>query len=251
MKLLRYSHMLVLILCVHIPGTASAEKSALDWLNALDRNQVMESAKYTAVMTVHLPSGQERVFKMKGHVVGDQYALMEYLEPPRDAGTRYLRRDDQLWIYFPRVDRTMLVQGHMLREGVQGSDMSYEDMTQSSSWADKYNATITAETDSTVEIRMEAKDMTVSYPFREITIDKARNVATRVLNFDASQYPVKEMSVEKIQQFGARWFATSTMIRSHITVDKWTRFEITGIEFDVPYSEDDFTKAALERTADF
>jgi Outer membrane lipoprotein-sorting protein len=243
--------LIAMTLLLLVPILSFAQRSAMDWLNAVDRNQVLESAKYTSVMTVHLPSGQERSFSMKGHTVGDNFALVEYVEPARDAGTRYLRRDDQLWIYFPRVDRTMLVQGHMLREGVQGSDMSYEDMTQSSSWADDYNASIIAETDSTAQIRMEAKDMTVSYPFREITIDKRREVATRVLNYDASEYLIKEMLVERMEPAGDRWFPVSTMIRSHLTEDKWTRFEITDIIFDVPYNDSDFTKASLEKVGDF
>ncbi|GBE29231.1 MAG TPA: outer membrane lipoprotein-sorting protein [Bacteroidetes bacterium] len=240
-----------LTLLLMIPGLASAQRTAMEWLDAVDRNQVMESARYTSEMTVHLPSGQERSFKMKGHTVGDKYALVEYTAPARDAGTRYLRRDDQMWIYFPRVDRTMLIQGHMLREGMQGSDMSYEDMTQSTAWADQYTAEITAETDSTVDIRLASKDMTVSYPFREISIDKTRGVATRVLNFDASQYPIKEIKVLEMRRISDRWFPVSTEIRSHLTEDKWTRFNIIDIEFDVPYEESDFTKAALEKVGEF
>ncbi len=242
---------LTLTLLMFVSSLSFAQRTAMDWMYAVDRNQVLDSAVYTSVMTVHLPSGQERSFSMKGHTVGDKFALVEYVEPARDAGTRYLRRDDQLWIYFPRVDRTMLVQGHMLREGVQGSDMSYEDMTQSSSWAETYNASIVTETDSTVLIRMEAKDMTVSYPYREISIDKQREIATRVMNYDASQYPIKEMFVERMEAVGDRWFPVSTMIRSHLTEDKWTRFEITEITFDVPYTDDDFTKAALEKVGGF
>ncbi|MBS1260749.1 MAG: hypothetical protein MAG453_00065 [Calditrichaeota bacterium] len=229
-----------------VAAIATAPTTASEWLNAVDRNQVLQSATYTATMTVHLPSGQERVFRMKGHTVGEKYALMEYIEPKRDAGTRYLRRNDQLWIYFPRVDRTMLVQGHMLRQGVQGGDLSYEDMTESASWADDYTAEITAETDSTVEITMEAVDMTVSYPYREITIDRHRRVATRIINYDASRQPIKEIKVLEIRKFDDRWFPVRTRIESRLTENKWTTFEMEEVRFDVPYDESDFTKRALE-----
>lgn len=236
----------LLLLLAGLPLQAlSQPMSALDWLHAVDRNQVLESATYTSTMTVHLPSGTERVFRMRGHTVGDRYALVEYIEPARDAGTRYLRRNDQLWIYFPRVDRTMLVQGHMLREGVQGSDMSYEDMTQSTEWADLYEAQITAETDSTITIELTARDLSVSYPFREVTVDKDRRIATRIVNFDASRQPIKDITVTGIRKIDGRWFPVETRLSSHLTEDKWTLFRMDEVTFDVPYDESDFSKAAL------
>lgn len=224
-----------------------SDRSAMDWLKAVDRNQVLKSAHYVATMTVHLSGGQERLFKMDGKVVGDSMALIEYLEPKRDQGTRYLKREGSLWIYFPRVDRTMQIQGHMLRQGVQGGDMSFEDLTESSSWEQKYNAEIVSEDAREVKIRMEAKDMTVSYPYREITIDKQLHLATHIVNRDASDQPIKEVVVEKTQTYGDRTYPTSTRIRSLLTEDKWTRFQVESIEFNVHFPVGTFTKRGLEQ----
>jgi len=222
-------------------------KTADEWIDQVDRHMVLKSAQYTATMTTHLPSGQERVFKMECKVVGEEYALIEYSEPKRELGTRYLKRDDALWIYFPRVDRTMQIQGHMMRQGVQGGDMSFEDMTESSSWKEKYNAEIVEETDEIIVINMVAKDMTVSYPYRKITIDKKNELPVHVLNSDASNYPIKENRILEYKKIDDRYFPTLTEIRSSITENKWTRFEMSNIQFDVDFDPTIFTKRSLEK----
>ncbi|MFH0883419.1 MAG: outer membrane lipoprotein-sorting protein [bacterium] len=221
-------------------------KTAMEWLHELDYNMVMKSAQYMATMTVHLPSGQERMFKMECKVVGDQYAMMEYTEPKRDLGTRYLKRDDELWIYFPRVDRTMLIQGHMLRQGVQGGDMSFEDMTESKSWEDIYDAEIVKQDSNTVTIKMTAHDMTTSYPYREIVIDKRTSLPMLEVSSDASESPIKETEILSYKKIGDRNFPTSVIIRSRLVDNKWTKFEMSDVKLDVKFDESQFTKRALE-----
>ena len=243
MKIISTSLILLIISIIH-PCQA---QTAAEWIEKLDRQMFYRSAEYTALMTVHSPGGSDRYFRMQGKVVGDQMALMEYLDPPRQRGTRYLKRDDNLWIYFPRQDRTMQIQGHMLRKGVQGGDMSFEDMTESSSLLEKYRASIIGETDTTVTILLESDDMTVSYPFREIMIDKRTALPIRIINSGVGRTPIKEVITLATRRFGDRIYPVRTEIRSLLVEDKWTRFEIEEMRFGMNFPEDTFTKKMLER----
>ena len=222
-------------------------QSAADWLSLMDRQMVLSSTEYSAKMTIHLPSGVERVFRFSGKVIGKDFALIEFLEPLRQKGTRYLKRENSLWIYFPRQDRTMQIQGHMLRQGVQGGDLSFEDITESSSMRDNYTAEITDETDSAVTLRLTSHDMTVSYPHRTIILDRKTYLPVRMINNDASNHPIKEMTVIKSRRFGSRSFPVVSEIRSLLVEDKWTRFEIEDIRFGIEFPEDTFTKKSLEK----
>ncbi len=53
-----------------------------------------------------------------------------------------LKLGDQLWTYSPQTDRTILISGHMLRQSVMGSDLSYEDMMEDPFLQNTYNAEI-------------------------------------------------------------------------------------------------------------
>lgn len=230
-----------------IPFCGLYAQSAEEWLERIDQQLVYKSAEYDALMTVHLPDGRERFFRFNGKIIGDKHALLEYSDPPSQKGIRYLKRDDNLWIYFPRQDRTMQIQGHMLRQGVQGGDLSFEDMTESSAWRDKYRAEIITENDTTVSIQLEAHDMTVSYPFRLIEVDKRSGLPIRTVNSGVGNHPIKEMVILESRQFGDRVYPVSTEIRSLLVENKWTRFDIEDIEFGVTFPADTFTKRTLEQ----
>ncbi len=240
---------ILLLLCLILTAMPlpSFAKTAEEWIHHVDLNMNYMTAEYTSTMTVHHPNGQERVYRMQGKVQGDDYALMEFLEPPRDRGTRYLKREKNLWIYFPRQDRTLQIQGHMLRECVQGSDLSYEDLTESSQLIEKYTSLIVSETDSTVTIRLEAKEMTVSYPFQLLQIDKTSGIPLKIVYSGVGNTPIKEMEILQTQRIGKRLFPVVMEIRSLLVENKWTRLEFEDIEFGMEFPLDTFTKEGLER----
>lgn len=240
--------LLILLACPLAVHALTAEQ----WIARVDKNMSFTSAEFMFKMTIHLPprrggDAKERFFKLKGTVVGEKYALMEYVEPLRNKGTKYLKREDNLWIYFPRQDRTLHLTGHMLREGVQGGDMTFEDMTESEKLLDQYSASISGETDSTVTILMESKDMTVSYPFRETTIDKTTGVPIKSVLSGVDKTPIKEAVVLETKEFKGRMFPVVSEYRSLLIKGRWTRFEMLDIKFDVPWNESTFSKQALEK----
>ena len=69
-----------------------------------------------------------RTIESKNWVIGIDLAFTEYLSPPREKGTKMLKLGDKLWTYSPQTDRVIQISGHMLRQSVMGSDMSYNDM---------------------------------------------------------------------------------------------------------------------------
>ena len=76
---------------------------------------------------------------------GSQQTFTEFLSPPRDRGTKMLKLQDQLWTYAPSTDRTILISGHMLRQSVMGSDLSYEDLLEDPALAAVYEAKVAGE----------------------------------------------------------------------------------------------------------
>lgn len=81
----------------------------------------------------------------KGYAEGNEKSFTEYLSPEREKGTKMLKLEDKLWIYNPSTDRTIQLSGHMLRQSVMGSDLSYEDMMEDRELKEIYEATIVGE----------------------------------------------------------------------------------------------------------
>ena len=59
---------------------------------------------------------------------GIERSYTEYKSPAREKGTKMLKTKKKLWMYTPRTDRKILIAGHLLRQSLMGSDLSYEDM---------------------------------------------------------------------------------------------------------------------------
>ena len=126
-------------------------KSVLD---KVDNNM---SAK-TRVLTAKIEIAGSRVTRTmvsKSYTVGDKKSYTEYLAPAREKGTKMLKLENQLWIYSPSTDRIIQISGHMLRQSVMGSDMSYEDMMNDTPLLEQYKAEVTAE--ETVDGRKDRK----------------------------------------------------------------------------------------------
>jgi hypothetical protein len=111
-------------------------------LARIDANVTSENKVITSEMIIHGRRGTRSVRTMSW-VSGTDRAFTEYLAPERDRGTKMLKLGDQLWTYSPESDRTILISGHMLRQSVSGSDLSYEDVMEDPKLGNLYTAQTT------------------------------------------------------------------------------------------------------------
>ncbi len=153
----------------------SEEMSVGDIIQAMDNNLNAKSRILTSKMIVH-GRRSSRTIESKNWVVGIDQAFTEYLYPPREAGTKMLKLDDKLWTYSPQTDRVIQISGHMLRQSVMGSDMSYNDMMEDRPLMELYEATL----EGSVEIDgrdhwimlLTAKVKGLSYPMRRAWMNR-------------------------------------------------------------------------------
>ena len=103
-----------LLVCFAASALEAQTPSVETILRKVDENQSAGSKITQWEMTVHGRRGS-RTMKAKSWVQGVERAFTEYLDPPREAGTKMLKIGDQLWTYSPSTDRTIQIAGHMLR----------------------------------------------------------------------------------------------------------------------------------------
>lgn len=117
-----------LLALVVAPRPAWAQ-SAQEILAKVDANLTYDTRESMLTMTVS-KNGRNNTYKMHSFGKGQDVAAVEYLEPARDKGTKMLKMGDSLSMFMPAVEKTQKISGHMLRQSMMGSDMSYEDMMQ-------------------------------------------------------------------------------------------------------------------------
>ena len=229
----------------------AGDMSVQDIIKAMDNNLNAKSRVMTSKMVVH-GRRASRTIESRSWVVGIDLAFTEYLSPPREAGTKMLKDGDKLWTYSPQTDRVIQISGHMLRQSVMGSDMSYNDMMEDRPLMDLYEATL----ESSVEINgrdhwavlLTAKVKGLSYPMRRAWIDKEYLLPMKEELYAKSGKLLKTSTMDGIKKVQGRWFPTRFIFKDELRRNsKGTEWIIDDIQFDVDIPDSRFSKALLRK----
>jgi len=232
-------------------GASAQTPSGEAILTRVDANQASDTKVSVWEMTIRGRRGS-RTIKARSWVQGTERAFTEYLEPPREAGTKMLKRADQLWTYSPSTDRTIQIAGHMLRQSVMGSDMSYEDLMEDPKLLSLYVATVVGE--ETVRerpcwiVQLTARTgADPSYHSRKLWVDRERFVVLREERFATGGKLLKVAEVTHVTRVQQRWVAERSVFRDALKGDGGTEFAVTSMDFDVAIPDHIFSQASLRK----
>ncbi|HOP58943.1 MAG TPA: outer membrane lipoprotein-sorting protein [Bacteroidales bacterium] len=221
-----------------------------DILKRVEANMSSENRVFESTMIIH-GTRSSRTITSVTYSAGEEKSFTEYLSPPREQGTKMLKLENQLWIYSPSTDRTIQISGHMLRQSVMGSDLSYEDMMDDRKLSEMYNAintgTETVDGRKTWILDMTAKTDNVAYYKCKMWIDTERYIPLREELFAKSGQMLKQTNLSEVKQIEGRWFPLKVIYKDLLKKGKGTEFIINSIKFNQPIPEYIFTKAALKK----
>jgi len=217
-------------------------------LRRVDANIGSDNKISTGEMIIHGRRGS-RSIKSKSWIYGEEKSFTEYLAPAREAGTKMLKLEDQLWTYIPSIDRTIKISGHMMRQSVMGSDLSYEDMMEDPELLNLYEANVIEEETFLDRpcwvLELTAKVEDISYHSRKIWVDKERYVSLKEERFARSGKLLKIFEVKEIRRIQNRWVPVHMVFKDALKSGKGTEFFIESIEFNADIPKALFTKASL------
>ena len=231
--------------------TQSDQMSADDIMKAMDQNLNAESRIITSKMVVK-GRRSNRTIESKNWVVGTELAFTEYLSPPREAGTKMLKIGEKLYTYSPQTDRVIQISGHMLRQSVMGSDMSFNDMMEDRPINELYSATIEGSImldgrDHWIMI-LDAKVKGLSYPKRKSWVDTEYLLPRKEELYAKSGKLLTTASLEGIKKIEGRWFPSKFVYKDELKRNsKGTEWIIDNIQFNKKIPNSRFSKALLRK----
>ena len=226
---------LFMMSCLAMTGFAQNYPSGKSILDKVDNNM---SAK-TRILTASMEIGTERTKRTmvsKSYGEGDHKSFTEYLAPAREKGTKMLKLENQLWIYSPSTDRTIQISGHMLRQSVMGSDMSYEDMMNDKPLLQQYKADVTGS--EVIDgrkcwvVTLTAIVTDINYFTRKMWVDAERSVPLKEELFAKSGKLLKRITFSNIQKVEGRWFPMTFVYKDMLKEGPGTKMSIQEIKFD-------------------
>ena len=200
-------------------------------------------------LTVVTPR-QSRTLRMRSWSRGEDRALIVIESPAREAGTATLRRDRNLWNYLPRISRTIRVPPSMMLSGWMGSDLTNDDLTQSSSYRRDFTGTVVwrSESPSGWLVRYEAREGTVGLWRRiEFVVSDDASMPLLARHYDRSMRLARIMEFRDVAELDGRRVPTRFVLLPQDREGHRTEMHYLSIDFDADVPESTFSLTELER----
>ena len=239
----------LLLLTILTVGTLMGQE-AEEILREVDKNLSAESRIVESGMTIH-GRRSSRTMTSKSYTVGNEKSFTEYLSPAREKGTKMLKLDKEMWLYSPSTDRTIMISGHMLRQSVMGSDLSYEDMMEDRKLTDMYAASLAGE--EAIEgracyvLQLKSKVVDAAYDVQKLWVDTERLIPLKQALYAKSGQLLKQVTLGDVQRVSNRWYPMKMVYKDMLKDGKGTEWNITKIKFDTKIPEHVFSKASLKQ----
>ncbi len=196
---------------------AAQSASAADILARVDANEIYSSISYEGEMVIEY-RGKRFVKKFTAKARGSADSFIEFTNG-EDRGTKYLKTGGRLYVYSPDTEQVMPISGHLLKESMMGSDLSYEDTIENDKLSKRYVPTLSGSEilngREAWVLDLAAIKKTESYPAQKLWVAKD--------NADLLRFPKKSeravsrwkarcaISCEKAAAPSSRWTASSSM----------------------------------------
>ncbi|HUI09710.1 MAG TPA: outer membrane lipoprotein-sorting protein [Bacteroidota bacterium] len=219
-------------------------------LNRVDRNMFAETKIVQSRMVIH-GRRETRTVESKSWQRGTDESYTEFTAPAREKGTKMLKLKDMLWEYSPSTDRTIMISGHLLRQSVMGSDLSYEDMMDDPHLPNMYTATVAS--GDTVDgrrcwvLNLAAKKTDIAYDHRTVWVDRERYILLKEELYAKSGKLLKSVDVREVMRVKDHWLAKSVLYKDVLKEGEGTEFFSDDVTLDAPIPDYLLSKASLRR----
>lgn len=228
-----------------ILSLASFAMTVDEVLERVEKNMVRTNATYVSTMKIFSEDG-ERSMQMRMYMKDEKNVLVEVTESSEGGKSRFLKKDDAMWLFIPSAGRSVLIKGHMLKEGFMGSNFSYEDISENRKLRDIYE--ITLEEDSLYYIlTMKAKTDDAPYKLKKSYVMKDAFLPKKEEIYSSSNRLLKEFIIEDYKEMNGINVPTRILMRDLLQKENYTEMTYDKIDLTTKIPDSYFTKAYLER----
>ena len=182
---------------------ASNELKARDIIDRMEQLYRGNSSDATITMKVETPQ-YERTLKMSGQSLGKDLAFFRILSPKKDRGISTLKRDQEMWNYFPKINKVIKVPPSMMMGSWMGSDFTNDDLVKETQLIDAYELSL-EESDHEYLVTLTPKEQTATVWGRiDYLITKEPLLPKAQIFYDDDGTKVRVMSFQEPKEFNGK-----------------------------------------------
>ena len=183
-------------------------------------------------------------------------SFIRILDPAKDRGTGFLKKHPNLWMYVPRVERTLRIPPSMMLQPWMGSDFTNDDLVNESSELDDYDHRLLG-----IDPKIEGAEALRAYVVEYVPHEDAPVVWGRIVTwigiahgtplrqefYDEAGELHRVMRFSDVKEVEGRHFPHRWVMTPLDKPGHETRIEVGAIRFDQDFEERIFTTRNLER----
>lgn len=174
-----------------------------------------------------------------------------YFHAPADVNKmvflvhKHLDKDDDRWLYLPKLDLVKRIAGSEKRTSFVGSDFFYEDISGRNTKDDKHELVQT--TSKYYVLKNTPKNpKKVEFAYYRTWVHKKTFMVIKSEYYDRNGKPYRQYQARAVKQLQGYW----TVMKARMTdlrTGRYTDVEYAGVRYDTGLSEDIFTERYLRR----
>ena len=190
---------ILLLLCLSLPALASEER-AREIIDKMEQLYRGGSSDATMTMQVQTPN-YNRTLTLAAQSFGKDYGFFRIQAPKKDRGIATLKRNEEMWNYFPKINKVIKVPPSMMMGSWMGSDFTNDDLVKETQLIDAYHLSL-EENDTEYFVTLTPKAQTVTVWGKiEYVISKEPLLPLAQIFFDDDGTKVREMAFQEPKEF--------------------------------------------------
>ncbi len=246
---IKTSVVLVCLLTLVAPCVAE-EINAQKLLEQLDEN-LWANKKFISGRLIIDNGRKIRTLTQDSWMEGATRSYSHYKSPAREKGTKMLKIGGKLWMYTPRTDRKILIAGHLLRQSMMGSDLSYEDMMEDHKLSHAYAASVEKmeefEGVQCAVLHLVAHDKKTTYQTRKAWVNPITKIVLKEERFAKSGKILKRILYKDYKKIEDRLFPHTMIFKDLLKENTKTTYKFDVIQFDIEIPARYFSQSILKR----
>lgn len=193
----------------------------------------------------------KRTMKMDIWTKGMDYTFVTVTYPVKDKGVSTLKREKDMWNFFPKINKVIKVPPSMMMSSWMGSDFTNDDLVKESSLRDDYEASLDENISENIYAITLVPKENVATVWGKIKIEimKDKLIPLKQEFYDEKGIKVRIMTFSDVRKVGKRELPMK-MELIPLTEEKKghkTIISYEAIEFDLNIPESTFSRQNLQK----
>lgn len=202
-------------------------------------------AQYT--MRVETPDWQRTVnFEIWDDQSGKRL-LIRINSPKKNKDTAFLKRDGNLWMYLPNLERNIRIPPSMMLSSWMGSSFTYDDLIKVTSVVDDYTHRIISRDQERISIESMPKPDAPVVWGRLVHVLTRDGVPVYEDFYDEEGQKIRNLRFGDVREMGGRQIPTRWVMRQLDGSGKQTVLRLEAVKFDSEIASSVFTHANMQR----